>query len=150
MAGISVEATPVRRCGHDSCGHNFCGAAPRPTPKFFSAFGDTDGEFFAQIFSLGGRGGGAVFFISKNLPLKGKFFEMVSWGGLRGRSPSQEVPSPMPCSQGGLGMEPPSGTSVTHALPPQRPCLAPHFFFVRPNFFRLNFFRPSVVRRRGA
>ena len=92
-----MEATPVRRCGHDSCGHNFCGAAPHPTPKFFSAFGDTDGEFFAQIFSWGGRGGGAVFFISKNLPLKGKFFEMVSWGG--------------------LGVFAPPGISVTRALP---------------------------------
>ena len=144
VAGISVEATPVRRCGHDSCGHNFCGAAPRPTPKFFSAFGDTDGEFFAQIFSWGGRGGGAVFFISKNLPLKGKFFEMVSRalppGGVWGAWPPQESPL------------------ITRALPPQRPCLAPvpcpQFFFVRNFFvgiFSSEFFSsvvsPSSVRR---
>ena len=45
-----------------------------------------------------GGGDGAVFFISKNLPLKGKFFEMVSWGDL-----------------GGLA---PPGISVTRALPP--------------------------------
>ena len=113
-----MEATPVRRCGHDSCGHNFCGAGPRPTPKFFSAFGDTDGEFFAQIFSWGGRGGGAVFFISKNLPLKGKFFEMVSWGGLGGLAPLRNLRYPCLAPRGGLGGFAPSGISVNY------PCLA--------------------------
>ena len=68
-----------------------------------------------------------VFFfliISKNLPLKGKFFEMVSRAlpprGVWGAWPPQESPL------------------ITRALPPQRPCLAPvpcpQFFFVR-NFF---------------
>ena len=52
-----------------------------------------------QNFFVGrSEGGGAVFFISKNLPLKGKFFEMVSFGGL-----------------GGLA---PPGISNTRALPP--------------------------------
>ena len=143
-----MEATPVRRCGHDSCGHNFCGAAPRPTPKFFSAFGDTDGEFFAQIFSWGGRGGGAVFFISKNLPLKGKFFEMVSWGGLGGLCPPRNLRYPCLAPQGGSGGLGPPGISVTRALPPQRPCLAPvpcpQFFVVRI-FSTENFFDRKTI-----
>ena len=57
-------------CGGGAC--KFCyyrttdGGPPR-TPPIVSAFGDTV------------WGGGAVIIISKNLPLKGKFFEMVSW-----------------------------------------------------------------------
>ena len=47
---------------------------------------------------------------------EGKFFEMVSWGGLGGRSPPQESPLPVPCPSGGA--EPPSGICVTRALPP--------------------------------
>ena len=33
----------------------------------------------------------------KKFARKGKFFEMLSWGGLGGRSPSQESPLPVPC-----------------------------------------------------
>ena len=83
----------------------------------------------------GGYGSSGVFFfliISKNLPLKGKFFEMVSRAlpprGVWGAWPPQESPL------------------ITRALPPQRPCLAPvpcpQFFFVsvggrRPTVGRL-------------
>ena len=100
MAVISVEATPVRRCGHDSCGHNFCGAAPRTTPKFF-------------FFRRGGLGGAEPpqFQSFQKICPQGKFFEMLSWAGLVGRAP-QEIP------WGGLGgAKPPSGISVTRALP---------------------------------
>ena len=105
-----------------------------------------------QNFFVGrSEGGGAVFFISKNLPLKGKFFEMVSWGDLGGRSPPQESLLPVPCPRS------------DHALPP---CLAPNlrvrsqifseifrpiFFGIFSSnffweFFRRNFFRTSVFR----
>ena len=33
----------------------------------------------------------------KKFARKGKFFEMLSWGGLGGRSPPQESPLPVPC-----------------------------------------------------
>ena len=103
------------------------------------------------FFVRGLWGDGAVLIISKNLPLKGKFFEMVSWGGLGGRSPPQESPLPVPCPPGGLGGFAPSGISVNY------PCLAsaaavpcpralPPIFF-RPNFFRPNFFRRNFFRR---
>ena len=106
-------------------------------PPIVSAFGDTV------------WGGGAVLIISKNLPLKGKFFEMVSWGGLGGLCPPQESPLPVPCPQGGSGGLRPPGISVTRALPLQRPCLAPvpcpQFFFGR-NIFRPKIFRPKKFR----
>ena len=59
-------------------------------PPIVSAFGDTV------------WGGGAVLIISKNLPLKGKFFEMVSLRGLEWLCPSQESPLPVPCPPFGL------------------------------------------------
>ena len=48
-------------------------------------------------------GGGAVLIISKNLPLKGKFFEMVSWGGLGGLAPLRNLRYPCLAPRGGLG-----------------------------------------------
>ena len=86
-----------------------------------------------------GYGSSGVFFfliISKNLPLKGKFFEMVSRAlpprGVWGAWPPQESPL------------------ITRALPPQRPCLAPvpcpQFFFVRNFFVRIFFVRIFFVR----
>ena len=67
-----------------------------------SAFGDTV------------WGDGAVLIISKNLPLKGKFFEMVSWGGLGGLAPLRNLRYPCLAPRG--------------ASPPRNlryPCLAP-------------------------
>ena len=83
---------------------------PPPTPPLASAFGDTDGEFFSRIFfQFFGRkifrpnvaatnvDAEVVFFliISKNLPLKGKFFEMVSRalppGGVWGAWPPRNL-----------------------------------------------------------
>ena len=69
------------------------------------------------FFVRGVWGGGAVLIISKNLPLKGKFFEMVSWGGLGWLCPPQESPLPVPCPR---------------ALPP--------IFFRPKNFSTENFF----------
>ena len=104
------------------------------------------------------RGGRSRFFkiISKNLPLKGKFFEMVSRalppGGVWGAWPPRNLRSlHVPCLRSG------------RALPP---CLAPNFFsseIFSSEFFHRNFFvgifssdffscvrpssvRPSVVR----
>ena len=71
---------------------------------------------------------------------------MLSWGGLGGRSPPQETVG------GSGGAKPPSGISVTRALPP---CLAPNFFsseflFDQKNFgrkqFRPKIFRPKIFR----
>ena len=64
------------------------------------------------------------------------------WGGL----PPQETPLPVPCPPGGVwGASPPQESPIiARALPPQRPCLAPNFFFssdfFSPEFFRPNFF----------
>ena len=71
-----------------------------------SAFGDTDGEFFGQNCFLPRNFSAVVFFFvgesgerssppqfksfQKICP-EGKFFEMVSWGCLGGRSPPQEI-----------------------------------------------------------
>ena len=107
--------------------------------------------FRSSFFFVGrSEGDGAVFFISKNLPLKGKFFEMVSWGGLGGLAPPGiSVTRALP--PGGVwGAWPPQESPlITRASPPQRPCLAPDFFrnfFVQifSEFFRRNFFRTSV------
>ena len=69
------------------------------------------------------EGNGAILIISKNLPLKGKFFEMVSRAlpprGVWGAWPPQESPL------------------ITRALPPHRPCLAP---VPCPQFFSSEFF----------
>ena len=110
----------------------------------------------AEFFRGAVWGGGAVFFISKNLPLKGKFFEMVSWGGLGGLAPLRNLRYPCLAPRGGLGgFAPQESPLITRALPPQRPCLAPvpcpQFFFVQffsskfvsSEFFRPNFFRPN-------
>ena len=104
-----------------------------------------------QNFFVGrSEGGGAVFFISKNLPLKGKFFEMVSWGGLGGFCPPQESRS------GGLR---PLRNLRYLCLAPAAAVPCPQFFFVQnvsSNFFSSEFFssvvgpssvRPSSVRR---
>ena len=75
------------------------------------------------LFFRGGVwGGGAILIISKNLPLKGKFFEMVSWEGLGGQSPPQESPLPVPCPRGVWGQSPTRNLrygTVTRAWPPQ-------------------------------
>ena len=102
----------------------------------------------AEFFRGAVWGGGAVFFISKNLPLKGKFFEMVSWGGLGGLAPPGiSVTRALPPGGGLGGFAPQESPLITRALPPQRPCLAPvpcpQFFFVQifsSEFFRRNFF----------
>ena len=83
----------------------------------------TVSRFFAST-RLGRRtstvwGDGAVLIISKNLPLKGKFFEMVSWVGLGGLGPPGiSVTRAFPPGGGSGGLRPP-GISVTRALPPQ-------------------------------
>ena len=112
-----------------------------------------------NFFVRGVWGDGAVFIISKNLPLKGKFFEMVSWGVLGGLAPPGIFVTRALPPGGGLGGLRPPGISVNY------PCLAsaaavpcpralppiffrPNFFvgIFSPEFFRRNFFRPSSVR----
>ena len=84
-----------------------------------------------RIFSWGGRGGRSRFKSFQKICPKGKFFEMVSWGGLGGALPPQESPLPVPCPC---------------ALPPI--FFRPKIFFGRIFFwqkiFRPNFFRPSM------
>ena len=124
-------------------------------PPIVSAFGDTV------------WGDGAVLIISKNLPLKGKFFEMVSWGGLGGLAPPGiSVTRALPPGGGSGGLRP-SGISVNYpclasaaavpcprALPPIfcRPIFSGIFFVrrrsvVRPTSVRPFVRRPSSVRR---
>ena len=89
-------------------------------------------------------GDGAVLIISKNLPLKGKFFEMVSWGGLGGLAPLRNLRYPCLAPRRGLGgFAPQESPLITRALPPQRPCLAP---VPCPPFFSSEFFRPKIFR----
>ena len=61
------------------------------------------------------------------------------WGGLppSGNSVTRALPP------GGLGSFAPSGISITHALPPQRPCLAP---VPCPLFFFVGFFSSEFAR----
>ena len=120
-----------------------------------------------QNFFVGrSEGGGAVFFISKNLPLKGKFFEMVSWRGLGRLCPPQESPLPVPCPPGGSGGLRPPGISVNYpclasaaavpcprALPPIffRPKFFVQIFFVRIFFVRIffeNIFSKNIFRKK--
>ena len=82
-------------------------------PPIVSAFGD-------MVW-----GDGAVLIISKNLSLKGKFFEMVSWGGLGELCPPRNLRYPCLAHRGGSGGLRLPGISDTCALPPQRSCLAP-------------------------
>ena len=72
---------------------------------------------------------------------------MVSWGGLppSGISVTRALPP-----EGGLGgFAPQESPLITRALPPQRPCLAPmpcpQFFFVQ--IFSSEFFRPNFFVR---
>ena len=55
----------------------------------------------------GGGGAEPFFFISKNLPLKGKFFEMVSWRGLGGFAPLRNLRYPCLAPGGSGGRSPP-------------------------------------------
>ena len=136
MAVISVEATTVRRCGHDSCGYNFCGAAPVRRQRLFFREG-----------SLGGRSPPS-FNHFKKFARRANFLKC--------------------CREGVWGFAPPSGISVTRALPPGGglgglapqesplpvpclrsgralpPCLAPNFFSSE-NFFDRKFFRPKTI-----
>ena len=113
-------------------------------------------NFFSIVFffSLGGLGG-------RSRPNHFKKFakaNFLKWcrGGVWGGLPPSGISVTRALPPGeGLGGFAPSGISViiTRALPPQRPCLAPvpcpQFFFVgifSSEFFRLNFFRPSSVR----
>ena len=90
-----------------------------------------------------GRSGGTEPFFSFQKICEGKFFEMVSWGGLGGLAPpGNSVTRALPPGGGLGGFAPQESPLITRALPPQRPCLAPvpcpPFFsseFVRPNFF---------------
>ena len=63
-------------------------------------------------------GDGAVLIISKDLRLKGKFFEMVSWGGLGGLAPLRNLRYPCLAPRGGSG-----GLRPLRNL--RYPCLAP-------------------------
>ena len=116
----------------------------------------------SKFFREGGRGrGGTEPFFSFQKICEGKFFEMVSWGGLGGLAPLRNLRFPCLAPRGGLGgFAPQESPLITRALPPQRPCLAPvpcpPFFsseFVRPNFFAriariLMIFGPFEPRRR--
>ena len=101
--------------------------------KYFSK------NIFQKIFSKNTVwGGGAVIIISKNLPLKGKFFEMVSWGGLGGLAPLRNLRYPCLAPRGVWGASPPQESPLPvpcprsdHALPP--------IYAHDHNFFR-NFF----------
>ena len=83
--------------------------------------------------------------------MKGKFFEIVSWGGLGGVCPPRNLRYPCLAPRGGLGGFAPSGISVNYsclasaaAVPCPRALLP---FFFRPNFFvrifSSEFFRPN-------
>ena len=94
----------------------------------------------------------------KKFARKGKFFEMLSWGGLGGRSPPQESPLPVPCPPGGVwGASPPrnlrypclasaAAVPCPRALPPiffVRKFFRPKNFSAEKNFDR-KFFRPKI------
>ena len=110
------------------------GGLRRPhTPPIVSAFGDTDGEFFGRkIFRP--KSFGPNFFRSKKFWPKifcGRIFfgrkifaRFFSWGGLGGRSRSNHFKKFAKanflkwCRGRVWGGLPPSGNSVTRALPP--------------------------------
>ena len=71
----------------------------------------------------------------KKFALKGKFFEMLSWGGLGGRSPPQEPPLPVPCPRGGLGGRSPLRNLRYRALPLWPTKFSAEFFFLVNIFF---------------
>ena len=97
------------------------------------------------------RSGGTEPFFSFQKICEGKFFEMVSWGGLGGLAPLRNLRYPCLAPRGGLGGFAPQESPLPvpclrsgRALPL---CLAPNFFrpknFSTENFFGRNCFRPK-------
>ena len=110
------------------------GPPPPPGPPHCFRLRRYGRRIFRPNFFVG-RSGGTEPFLSFQKICEGKFFEMVSWGGLGGLAPPGiSVTRALPPG-GGLGGFAPQDRSG-RALPP---CLAPNFFF-RPIFFRPNFF----------
>ena len=158
--------------GRTDDGRTGGGSRPPRTPPIASAFGDTDGEFFgrkilgriffdrknfgrkifARFFSWGGLGGRSRFYHFKKFA-KANFLKWCRGGVWGGFAPLRNLRYPCLAPRGGLGGFAPSGISVTRALPPQRPCLAPvpcpQFFFVQifsSKFFSSEFFSSEILK----